>query len=118
MQKMMRKTRILGLLAILTLGLCCTVVLADFGASNSGVVPLDLRKTHMKYSESASISISTVPVGDINRDGGVDVVDLLWLVDAFGSLMGDVNYMVTSDFNSDGYVDVVDLLIFVENFGT
>jgi hypothetical protein len=91
---------------------------SSFSSSTSGTVSLDLRRVYMKYSDSASFAVITVPAADINRDGGVDVVDLLWLVDAFGSLMGDVNYMITSDFNSDGYVDVVDLLIFVENFGT
>ena len=30
--------------------------------------------------------------GDVNGDGHVDVVDLLYLVDAFGSVTGDANY--------------------------
>jgi hypothetical protein len=106
-----------GLLTILALGLCCSAALADFGASTSAPVVVDLRHTHSKYADSVSFAVATVPVADINRDGGVDVVDLLWFVDAFGSQMGDVNYMIPSDFNSDGGVDVVDLLIFVENFG-
>ena len=56
--------------------------------------------------------------GDVNGDGHVDVVDLLYLVDAFGSVTGDPNYDARCDFNSDGGVDVVDLLILVGNFGT
>jgi hypothetical protein len=55
--------------------------------------------------------------GDANFDGHVDVVDLLTLVDAFGTGIGDPNYDPTADFNSDGFVDVVDLLTLVENFG-
>jgi hypothetical protein len=55
--------------------------------------------------------------GDVNGDGHVDVVDLLWLVDAFGSVTGDANYDARCDFNSDGSVDVVDLLDLVYNFG-
>jgi hypothetical protein len=47
----------------------------------------------------------------------VDVVDLLTLVDAFGSLNGDPNYDPTCDFNNDNAVDVVDLLDLVGNFG-
>ncbi len=54
---------------------------------------------------------------DVNGDGSVDVVDLLYFVDAFGSLTGDPNYNPACDFNSDGSVDVVDLLIFVDYFG-
>ncbi len=56
--------------------------------------------------------------GDINGDGSVDVIDLLYLVDAFGSVTGDTNYDPAADFNSDGSVDVIDLLTLVENFGT
>jgi hypothetical protein len=53
----------------------------------------------------------------VTGDGHVDVVDLLWLVDAFGSVTGDSNYDSRCDFNGDGSVDVVDLLYMVENFG-
>ena len=56
--------------------------------------------------------------GDIDGDGHVDVVDLLLLVDAFGSVTGDANYDARCDFNHDGSVDVVDLLDLVYNFGT
>ncbi len=57
-------------------------------------------------------------VGDVNNDGCVDVVDLLYLVDAFGAVTGDANYNPACDFNSDGSVDVIDLLTMVDNFGT
>jgi hypothetical protein len=55
---------------------------------------------------------------DINGDGAVDVVDLLYFVDSWGTLCGtDRNYDPRCDFNNDGAVDVVDLLIFVDYFG-
>lgn len=56
--------------------------------------------------------------GDIDGDTHVDVVDLLHLVDAFGTYWGDVAYNPASDFNRDGAVDVVDLLDLVAYFGT
>jgi hypothetical protein len=56
---------------------------------------------------------------DISGDGYVDVVDLLYFVDAFGGICGtDRNYDPRCDFNADGAVDVVDLLDIVYNFGT
>jgi hypothetical protein len=68
-------------------------------------------------NNAALVLVDRVP-GDVDLDGHVDVVDLLWLVDAFGSLSGDPNFDPRCDFNSDGSVDVVDLLYMVENFGT
>jgi hypothetical protein len=62
-----------------------------------------------------------VPPGqpaDVDGDGFVDVVDLLYFVDSFGWLEGDPAYSPACDFNDDGAVDVVDLLILVEFFGT
>jgi hypothetical protein len=59
-----------------------------------------------------------VPIdGDANKDDAVDVVDLLTLVYAFGTYMGDAGYDATCDFNTDGAVDVVDLLTIVYSFG-
>ncbi len=55
--------------------------------------------------------------GDLNADGGVDVVDLLILVDSFGVGIDFPAYDPNCDLNGDGAVDVVDLLMFVENFG-
>ncbi len=55
--------------------------------------------------------------GDVNKDDTVDVIDLLTLIDAFGSATGQTNYNPACDFNGDGTVDVLDLLDMVGNFG-
>jgi hypothetical protein len=55
--------------------------------------------------------------GDVDDNGHVDVIDLLWFVDAFGSVQGDPNYDPLADFNFDGTVDVIDLLWMVDFFG-
>jgi len=55
--------------------------------------------------------------GDIDGDGHVDVVDLLFFVDSFGYGLGERGYDPKCDLVKDDYVDVVDLLTLVENFG-
>ncbi len=55
--------------------------------------------------------------GDINADGHVDVIDLLWLIAAFGTYAGDPAYDPRCDFNNDAAVDVIDLLYMIDNFG-
>jgi hypothetical protein len=62
--------------------------------------------------------VSHCSVCDVDEDGYVDVVDLLYLVYAFGTARGDAAYHPGCDFNADGLVDVVDLLWLVESFGT
>jgi len=65
----------------------------------------------------AYLAITATIAGDVDNDGCNDVVDLLYLVDAFGSGKGDPLFNAESDFNSDGFIDVVDLLTLVETFG-
>jgi ribosomal protein L24 len=64
-----------------------------------------------------SVNVRVRMLGDVNQDDGVDVLDLLIFVDAFGSALGDPDYDPACDFNHDDSVDVVDLLDFVANFG-
>jgi parallel beta-helix repeat protein len=54
---------------------------------------------------------------DVNGDGLVDVVDLLYVVEAFDTSGGQADYDPRCDFNADGTVDVADLLDLVYNFG-
>jgi len=49
--------------------------------------------------------------GDLNMDGGVNVIDLLHVIDQWG-IAGS-----PADANDDGTVDVTDLLIVVGNWG-
>jgi hypothetical protein len=62
-------------------------------------------------------TISHCVVSDANEDGSVDVIDLLYLVETFGTARGEPSYNSMCDFNTDGSVDVLDLLWLVEYFG-
>ncbi len=75
----------------------------------------DTKLYHMRSDLLTKLEAILVP-GDINYDGSVDVVDLLWFAASFGSVLGDANYDPACDFNSDGSVDVVDLLILADNW--
>ncbi len=71
-------------------------------------------------AQRPTLVVSDLPVavtGDIDGDGHVDVVDLLFFVDSFGLVLGDRGYDPKCDLNHDGSVDVIDLLTMVENWG-
>ena len=54
-------------------------------------------------------------VGDVNRDGGIDVLDLLVMANAWGTTRGvDRAYDPWADLDGDGNVDVIDLLTLAE----
>ena len=56
--------------------------------------------------------------GDANRDGAVDMTDLLLLANSWGLSTGAAGFNAACDFNNDGFVDVVDLLMLADTFGT
>lgn len=55
--------------------------------------------------------------GDIDKDGGVGVLDLLRLVAAFGTSIGDDHFDAACDLDVSGTVDVADLRVLIHDFG-
>ena len=60
----------------------------------------------------------TVKLADVNEDGYVDVADLLFVADAFGTVLGEAEYDPLCDFNGDNAIDVSDVLILASRWGT
>ena len=67
------------------------------------------------------LSVSSVyccyPVGDIDRNGVVDMRDLAVLARAFGSYPGASNWNPKADLNQDSVVNMRDAAILLDNFG-
>src|SRR5690606_21483315 len=57
-----------------------------------------------------------IKVGDINKDGFVNLVDVSILSQHFNSTKGDGRYNELVDLNNDGFVNVQDLSIMLKNF--
>ena len=57
------------------------------------------------------------PLGDVNGNCKVDVVDLAIVAARIGSVIGDTRYSASADLNNDGKIDVKDLVIIAISFG-
>ncbi len=92
-----------------------------YNYDGAGYLHASYRTTSSAEGDSGCVGFRVVEVpvpGDVDGNGHVDVVDLLYLVAAFGSMTGDARYDTRCDFNQDGAIDVIDLLDMVYNFGT
>jgi hypothetical protein len=56
-------------------------------------------------------------VGDVNGDGKVNLIDILKIMLALGTVPGNRRWNPACDLNSDGRVDLKDLLIALKNYG-
>jgi hypothetical protein len=93
-----------------------TLTIQPAAAADAGTYDVLITgQTGSVTSDSATLKATFIP--DINRDGLVDVVDLLWLVSSFGAASGDAHYNPACDLDGDGSVDVADLLLMVEDWG-
>lgn len=71
---------------------------------------------------SADVNGNGVPdececIGDVDGDWDVDFDDLVALLAAYGSAIGDPQYDSAADVNADGAVDFADLVAFLARFG-
>ena len=56
-------------------------------------------------------------LGDVNRDGSVNMLDVISLKSAWGSTPADSDWNPKADLNKNGVVNVADLLLLYKDFG-
>jgi di/tricarboxylate transporter len=56
-------------------------------------------------------------LGDVNRDGVIDIYDLVLVEVAYGSKPGDPYWNPDADLNGDGIVDDKDVAILTAHYG-
>ncbi len=56
-------------------------------------------------------------MGDVNRDGKVNVFDLATIGLHFYSVFGGLNYLAAADLNHDAAINIFDITICAHNFG-
>ncbi len=59
-----------------------------------------------------------VPLGDVNMDGRVDIIDAALAAYSFGATPGSPNWNPAADINGDGVINILDVAIVAFWFGT
>jgi hypothetical protein len=72
----------------------------------------------VRYQEVVAESVFIdVAVGDLNKDGSVDIYDAIILANAYGSAPTSSNWNAAADINSDNNVDIYDAIMLANNYG-
>lgn len=56
--------------------------------------------------------------GDLNRDGKINMADIIILATSFNSVRGEAKYNETSDINRDGVINMADVIIIAAKFNS
>jgi hypothetical protein len=67
------------------------------------------------YSRANQIHI--IPIGDVNHDGVVNIVDLTLVAISFGSSVGSASYNPYADIDDLGTINIIDLVTCAQHFG-
>lgn len=75
------------------------------------------------FPTGQTIALTPRCAADVNKDDGVDILDFLDYIDAFGACEGSAGPCqsatgIEADFDGVGDVDILDLLAFLDLFGT
>ncbi|MEW5920092.1 MAG: S8 family serine peptidase [Bacillota bacterium] len=76
--------------------------------------------TAFRVTERGSLTLPLLilPVGDVNNNNRIDLVDLSLLALAYGTVPGDGNWDPRADLNGDGRVDITDLTLLTQNYSS
>ena len=63
------------------------------------------------------VALEKYPEGDVDKDGDVDIFDIVKIAGAYGSEEGDPAYDADCDIDDDGDVDIFDIVAAAINYG-
>jgi O-glycosyl hydrolase len=84
---------------------------------NTYVVSLGDNITATPTPVSSSTPTNNIS-GDLNRDGKINMADIIILAISFNSVRGEVKYAEASDINGDGVINMADVIIIAAKFNT
>jgi glutamine amidotransferase PdxT len=96
-----------------------TAVVALTGVANRQKVTLEL--SNFANGSGPAMAAVSLPIrfliGDANRDGIVNAVDITVTRDAFGTTYGQTGFKAEGDIKTDSIINAVDITYQRDNFG-
>ncbi len=90
----------------------------DFGSNNLVAATGTNGVNALKSVTGLGLTVTNAFIlGDINKDGCVDIVDYVILFANFGKLTTDTGADARADINNDGRINILDYTYLFENFG-
>jgi hypothetical protein len=68
-------------------------------------------------STPVSVSLTQKPLGDINEDRFVNILDISLVARSFGCVQGDERWNETCDLNKDAEINIVDITLVAKDYG-
>jgi hypothetical protein len=98
------------------------ISLSDYNDTNTGEPSNSPSPTPTKSTPpSTSPSLTPTPVEvveDVNKDGAINITDIMLIAGAFNSVKGDSKYNPLMDLNKDNAVNISDIMICAAKFNT
>ncbi len=94
-----------------------TVAAGTYNVFVTGPTHLTRKISNVVFSADTAKFTASLLNGDVNSDNEVSPADFAILAGAFGSFVGDPNYLVNADLNGDGEVGPADFSILAGSFG-
>jgi PKD repeat protein len=92
-------------------------ILHTYATIGNYTVNLNVTDTDGYQANDAHVvSVQSVLLGDINRDGAVNILDAVLLANSFLAKPGSSNWNPNADLNGDGAVNILDAIILANHF--
>jgi hypothetical protein len=89
----------------------------ETGGDGIGDTPYVINDNNVDHYPLMQPFNSEFLVTDLNRDGKVDIQDIVIVAAAFGTKLGDPKWNAQADLDKNGTINIIDVFILAKDYG-